>query len=74
MHQTDEARALFQIYPVKKTNLNLTWSHAKPLSAHLLCYVRFQQTEDVTGTVKAQLLCCHPPAPPSTKQPAEETS
>lgn len=49
------------------------WSHVKPLSAHLLCYVRFRQTEDVTGTVKTQLLCCHSP-PPKKNQPAEETS
>ena len=28
--------------------------HVQPLSAHLLCYTRFQQTEEVTETVKTQ--------------------
>ena len=65
MHQTHEARALFQIYPVKTLRM---WSHVKPLSAHLLCYVRFRQTEDATGTVKTQLLCCHLPPPPHKKK------
>lgn len=28
--------------------------HVQPLSPHLLCYARFQQTEEVTETVKTQ--------------------
>lgn len=28
--------------------------HVQPLGAHLLCYARFQQTEEVTVTVKTQ--------------------